>query len=398
MNTPRTPVPSHVPDSLVYDYDFIFDEALNADPFKRMLNLQQEAPPLFYCPYYGGHWVVLSKDIMHDVTLNHEDFSAANLMLPPGESEAQLIPASFNPPQHTAYRMPLNKYFSPKRVSQYESLIRKTAEELINTVAKQSECDFLADIAEPFPPKILFHIIGIPLDRLREFRDLATAFMSSPDANVRANAYGEISKIVQATVEQRMAEPRDDLLSALVTLDFGDRKLSLDEVINYAVLLFLGGLDTVVNGMSFIIRFLAENQDIQDQLRNDNSLIPEAIEELLRMHAIASPLRTTTRDMEFHGVQLRKGDQLMILTSAINYDPKAYSNPTEYQPGRKEHHITFNMGAHRCLGASLGRLELRVFLQEWLKRIPRFSLHPEKPATFSGGFSIGVSSLPLSIN
>jgi cytochrome P450 len=395
MPDTTSPVPGHVPAELVYDYDFIFDEALNANPIKRLRTLHKVAPPLFYTPHYGGHWVVTNKQIFQDITLNHENFSAANLMLPPGETEARLIPASFDPPQHTAYRMPLNKYFSPTRVMQYQDLIRTTAVQLIEAVANQPECDFFSDIAEPFPPKVLFHILGIPLDRLREFRNLANDFMSSPEAAVRAKAYGDISNIIQVVVEQRIAEPKDDLLSVLVSLDFGGRKLTMDEVINYAVLLFLGGLDTVVNGMSFIVEYLATHLDLQDELRADPALLPDAIEELLRMHAIATPLRTATRDMDFHGAPIRKGDQMMLLTTAINYDPEAYSDAETYNPKRSEHHVTFNMGAHRCLGASLGRLELRIFLQEWLARVKRFRINPAKPAKYAGGFSISVVSLPL---
>jgi cytochrome P450 len=390
-----SPAPDHVPPALVYDYDFIFDPRLNADPQQRLQSLHREAPPLFYAPHYGGHWVVTSKKMLQEISLNHEDFSAANLMLPPGESVAVLIPATFDPPQHTAYRMPLNKHFSPNAVSAHEELIRTTAIEVIDAVIGKPRCDFLFDVVEPFPPKIFFKILGIPLDRLREFRELAQSFMSSAEAGARENAYARIGEIVGETVRQRMAEPQDDLISVLATLDFGGRKLAMAEIVNYAVLLFLGGLDTVVNGLCFAIRFLARDQALQAELRANPEKIPAAVEELLRMHSIATPLRTATRDMTFHGVTIRKGDQIMLLIAAINYDPEAFADAEKFCPHRSEHHVAFNMGAHRCIGANLGRLELKIFLQEWLRRIPRFRLDPEHPPTFAGGFSITVRSLPL---
>lgn len=395
MSPENTDVPKHVPQARVYDYDFIFDAGLIEAPQARMQALHREAPALFYSPRYGGHWVIINKAMMQEVALDYQNFSAANLMLPPAEAVPTLIPATFDPPLHTAYRMPLNKYFSPTKVAGYETLIRTTAVELIDAVADKPQCDFLLDIAEPFPPKILFSLLGIPLDHLRQFRDLASCFMSSSDAAERIAAYTSIGEIVGETVAQRMQNPQDDIISALVTLDFGGRKLAMAEIVNYAVLLFIGGLDTVVNGLSFMIRYLAERPQLQRQLRADTSLIPEAVEELLRLHAIATPLRTATRDMQFHGVEIKKGDQLMLLTAAINYDPAAFSDAGEFKLGRSERHVTFNMGAHRCLGASLGRLELRVFLQEWLRRIGLFSLDPAMPPSYSGGFSISVNSLPL---
>lgn len=390
-----TQIPDYVPSALVYDYDFIFDQGLNEDPQLRFQALHEEAPPIFYSPRYGGHWVVLSKQGLHDITLNYQDFTSSNLMLPPAEVGPVLIPATFDPPQHTAYRLPLNKPFSPAGVAVHAEAIRALAIEIIDSVASKGGCDFLLDVAEPFPPTIFFRLAGIPLDNLREFRHLAQDFMGSPDAQVRENAYRRIGEILTVTVKARMDSPRDDVLSMLATRDFGGRKLAMEEILNYAVLLFIGGLDTVVNNISFSVRYLAQHQELQASLRADPSQIPAAIEELLRLFAIATPMRTATRDMIFHGIDVRKGDQFLLLTGAINYDPQAFANPAEFCPHRSERHITFNQGAHRCIGANLARLELRIFFEEWLQRIPQFRLDPENPPTFSGGFSVTVVSLPL---
>ncbi len=113
------------------------------------------------------------------------------------------------------------------------------------------------------------------------------------------------------------------------------------------------------------------------------------------MHAIAMTVRTVTRDMDYDGVALRQGDQVLLLIPAINFDPEAFASPHEVCPGRKEAHATFNMGPHRCIGASLARLELKVFFEEWLRRIPPFHLDPEKPPKFIGGLNLAVRTLPL---
>jgi cytochrome P450 len=113
------------------------------------------------------------------------------------------------------------------------------------------------------------------------------------------------------------------------------------------------------------------------------------------VHAIAMTVRTATRDMQFDGVSLRRGDQLLLLVPAINFDPDAFANPNELCPGRKEAHATFNMGPHHCIGANLARLEIRVFLEEWLRRIPAFRLDPQRPPKFIGGLNLAVRTLPL---
>lgn len=113
------------------------------------------------------------------------------------------------------------------------------------------------------------------------------------------------------------------------------------------------------------------------------------------MYAIATPMRTATRDMIFHVAEIRKGDQFVLMVAAINYDPEAFAEPDLFRPYRSERHVAFNVGVHRCIGVNLAKLELRVFLEEWLKRVPRFRLDPNHPPEFAGGFSITAASLKL---
>lgn len=393
--SPTSAVPPHVPAGLVHDYDFIFDPGLRIDPHQRMAALHHEAPPIFWSPRYGGHWVVLSRQALHDIMLNPEDFSSANRMLPPAETPPVLIPATFDPPLHTTYRLPLQQPFSAPAVARQGEVIRALAVQLAEAVAPRGGCEFLGEVAEPFPPTIFFRMAGIPLDDLKEFRHLAQDFMTSPDAAVRESAYRRIGAILTPTVEARMQEPVDDLLSLLATGDFGGRRLAMTEILNYAVLLFLGGLDTVVNVLCFSIRHLAADPELQARLRADPAAIPEALEELLRLYPVATPMRTATRDLQFHGVDVRAGDQFLIVLGAINRDPEAFPEPASFCPHRRERHVTFNQGVHRCIGANLGRLELRIFLEEWLRRIPPFRLDPDDPPQYAGGFSISVTRLPL---
>jgi cytochrome P450 len=389
------PVPDHVPAHLVYDFDYIHDPRLILEPHERMKSLVAEAPPFFYSPRYGGHWVVTRKKALAAITLDTQTFSNRSLGIPPAPQQMDLIPLTYDPPEHTAYRSPLNKYFSYKGVVPQENNIRQLAGELIDAVAARGHCDFLSEVAEPLPPTLFFRMAGMPTNRLKEFRELAEDATAAPDGKARQAAVARITAILAETVKARVAEPREDLISHLVTGDFGGRKLKLEEILNYSVLLFLGGLETVVNALCFSARHLAQDHVLQTGLREDPSRIPVVAEELLRMHAIAMTVRTATRDVEYDGISLRKGDQLLLLIPAINYDPTGFENPNELCPGRREAHVTFNMGPHRCIGASLARLELKVFFEEWLRRIPLFCLDHENPPTFFGGLNLAVRSLPL---
>jgi cytochrome P450 len=393
--SPLSPIPAHVPKDRVYDFDYIYDARLIAEPHGRMQSLHAEAPPVFYSPRYGGHWVVIGKEALRQVACDPETFSSATRGIPPMPEAPVLIPLTFDPPRHTEYRAPLNARFTLKGVAPLEPAIRKLSIDLIEAVAQQGRCEFLNDVAEPLPPTIFFELAGIPTDRLKEFRQLAEDATAAPDPKVRQDTIKKIMAILAETVQARVAAPRNDLISEMVTKEFGGRRLSLEEILNYAVLFFLGGLETVVNALCFSARYLAQNPALQAELRADPSRIPAVAEELLRLHGIAMTARRATRTTELDGITLQRDDMLLLLLPAVNYDPKAYENPASLCPGRQEPIVTFNMGPHRCIGANLARLELKVFFEEWLKRIPPFRLDPENPPRFFGGLNLAVRSLPL---
>jgi cytochrome P450 len=389
------PVPDHVPANLVYDYDYIDDPGLIEEPHWRMQDLAEHHNPVFWSPRLGGYWVTCSKEWVQDITLNTDIFSSESNMIPPMEEKVKLIPLSLDPPEHTAYRMPLNRDFSPAGVAKFTDMFRAMADDLILKVADQGHCDFLTDIAEPLPVTLFMKMAGMPTDRLAEFRKLAEDATAAPEGSVRRQAFGQIVVILTETIKARQESPRDDLISKLLTIEVHGRKLTLEELQSYAMLLFLGGLETVVNALTFSIRYLAVNQELQAELRGDPSGISRAVEELLRLHGIASTIREVTRDVTFKGVDFKKGERILLHIPAANYDPEAFSDPAAFIPDRKEHHITFNSGPHRCLGANLARLELRNFLQLWFERVPRFRLDPDKPPVFFGGLNLAVRHLPI---
>lgn len=391
-------IPAHVPPELVYEYDIARDPRMLEDPHARMRSLIREAPPIFFSPCNGGQWMVTGKKAIVDITMNPELFSNGN----PGEPKREatggltLLPISVDPPQHTMYRAPLNQMLSVKSVAGLETAIRAMTNELIDKVLAAGRCDFLPDIAEPLPVTLFLKLAGMPTNRLAEFRELALqAASATVEPETRAKTFQHIAGILAETIMARQEKREDDLVSRLLDAKLDGRNPTFQEMLGYSIALFLGGLETVVNALSFGVRHLARDQELQAKLRADHGLLPGAIEELLRLYGIASTVRQVMRDEVCHGVQFKKGDTVSLLLPAANYDDAAFPNPEQFILGRKEQHQTFNTGPHRCVGLNLARLEMKVFYQEWLRRVPPFRLDPEKKPRFLGGFNLAIASLPL---
>jgi cytochrome P450 len=384
-------LPAHVPPELVYEYNYNTDARMLEDPHARMRSIVLEAPPIFFSPWNGGHWVVARKKAAMDITLNPELFSSGIL----DQQGLKMLPVALDPPRHTAYRAPLNQPLAAKSVAGLETAIRAMTNELIDKVLDAGRCDFLSDIAEPLPVTLFMKLAGMPTNRLAEFRQLATHVTASTDHMARMGTLKHIGEILAEVIKARQEKREDDLISHLLDANINGNAPTFHEMLGYSIVLFLGGLDTVVNGLSFGVRHLARDPELQAKLRADPSLLPGAIEELLRLYGIASPVRRVTRDEVFHGVQFKQGDPVMLLLPAANYDDAAFPNPEQFILGRTEQHMTFNTGPHRCVGLNLARLEMKVFYQEWLKRVPPFRLAPQEKVRFMGGFNLAITSLPL---
>jgi len=165
---------------------------------------------------------------------------------------------------------------------------------------------------------------------------------------------------------------------------------------SYCLLLFTAGLDTLVNTFTFGMYHLARFPDLQERIRADRSLIPELIEEVLRRYAVAMPPRIIAQDCEFGGVQLTKGERVMLMLPAANLDETAFPDALTFDIDRaNKTHITFNSGPHRCVGSHLARLELRVFFEEWFERMPNVAADPDNPPTYRPGLNLTICKLPL---
>ena len=405
--SPLTTQPQHVSDSIVYDFDMFMDPALVRDPHERVRDLLQVAPPIFWTPRNGGHWVVTGFRENYDASRDTDTFSSdvmpiedrsVLLAYVPGATHVPLpTPINLDPPSHTIYRAPLQKAFSPKAMLSRKEEIRDLANSLIDAVLEKGHCDFIPDIAEPLPVQVFLKMMGLPLGKMAEFRVLVHEFlapMASPlDPLVRMR---NVADAMKAEIEARRTDPQDDLISLLWSSEIDGKPMTYELMEDFCVLLFIAGLDTVINGMGYGVRHLAQNPGLQAELRANPKLIVEAAEEMLRRYTFTVPSRRVAKDVEFAGVQMKSGDRLMLFLPGADLDAREFEDPANYDMKRENNvHIAFGVGPHRCLGSHLARIELQVIYEQMLARLPEFRLDENNPAKFHAGNIIAIDSLPI---
>ena len=303
-----------------------------------------------------------------------------------------------DPPEHTKYRAPLQKTFSPKAAVARIEEIRNLADELIDRVIDQGHCDFIPAIAEPLPVTVFLRMMGLPTSRLAEFRELVHEFLAMTLQN-EMNGASMSRKVADAMLPDILArkdDPRDDIISLLWATEIDGEPMTLELMEDYAVLLFIAGLDTVINGMGFGIRHLAQHPELQEELRAHPERIPDAAEEMLRRYSFTIPMRRVAKDTELAGRQLKENEWVALFIPGADLDPREFPDPETFDMNRENKvHIAFGGGVHRCLGAHLARVELQVLYQQVLTRLPTFRLDPDKPVTFHSGNIIAIDSLPI---
>lgn len=391
--------PAHVPQRLVHKYDLLRDPQMLKDPHERVIDLQQRFPEgVFWTPCNGGHWVLVGHDVLADAARNTAVFSSRELSIPSTGDSNVLVPIMLDPPEHGKYRAVINKAISPRVVRELENSIREFANQLIDEVANQGRCEFVSSVAEPLPLTIFMKLLGLPLERLNEFRDWAVTAISSPDAHARQQNLAKIVAFMSEVIVARQQTPQDDLISALAQIEIDGRAITFEELQGYGILLFIAGLDTVVNGMCYTFRHLAQFPELQQQVREQPDLATAIVEEVMRRYGFVNPGRIITQDVEFHGVQMKEGERILLILGAGGLDPNVYEAPLEFRLDRRgARHLAFNTGPHACVGAALARVEIAALIQQWCDRIPDFRLDEDKPKpTFTGGPVFTMNHLHLS--
>ena len=389
-------IPSHVPRELIKSFDF--RTGLGDDPHAAIAALHN-GPPIIFSPVHHntlpespGTWIPVRAADIRAVLQDPVSFSS-NL----GRSinkGPKFIPLEVDPPLHTKYRVLMNPLFSPKKILEMEAKIRMVSRELIDKVLPKGGCDFVESFACPFPIGIFIGLMGLPHEQMDQFMEWENLIMR--DRSTRATGIKHVCEYLSTLIVQRRHQPSDDLISFVVKCKIDDHPLEDADVLGICLLLFIGGLDTVASSFGFYLRHLALHPLDQKALRADPSLVPDAVEEFLRAYAIVNTGRVATCDTELAGVQIKKGDHVTCSTVLACHDPLEFPDPANVDIYRSPNlHNAFSYGPHRCIGSHLARRELVIGLQEWLARIPEFSIKPGTRPEYSGGGVLSVDKLEL---
>jgi cholest-4-en-3-one 26-monooxygenase len=341
-----------------------------------------------------------------DAERNPELFSNTGGIRPDTPGMPYMI--DMDDPAHLLRRKLVNAGFTRKRVTEKEPSIGRLCDALIDAVCERGECDFVRDIAAPLPMALIGDMLGVlPEDRgmlLKWSDDLVTGLSSHIDpagmeAQAVMNAFAAYTEFTMSIIAKRRAEPTDDLFSILVNAEVEGQRMSDDEIVMETLLILIGGDETTRHTLSGGTEQLVRHRDQWDALVADRSLLPGAIEEMLRWTSpVKNMCRMLTADTEFHGTSLRAGEKIMLLFESANFDESVFENPDQFDIRRDPNsHVAFGFGTHFCLGNQLARLELRLMTDRVLERLPDLRLAadddvlPLRPANFVSG----LESMPM---
>jgi cytochrome P450 len=370
----------------------VFSQRCADDPHPVYQEVHERCPVARETGIFGGHSVTVSRyaDVLW--ALKHPEVFSSDGVVQVG-NDVPLIPLSVDPPDHAKYRRLLDPQFSPKRMADLEPEARALVNEVIDAFIARGECDFHEDFATPLPSTIFLALMGLPQEDLPQFlrwRDDTIRPQGHDEATIeqkRMAAGKAIEDYFEAKIEEKRAHPDDRLLSTIVHGEVDGRPLTHAELLGTTHLLLLGGLDTVTATLDCMIVYLAQHPERRQALLSDGSLVPGAVEELLRHQTpVMMVPRKIVQDFEMGGVQLKVGDGATLLIGAANADLGEFEDASDVRFDRETNrHLAFGGGAHRCLNSHLARLELTVALEEFHRRVTDYELVPGTPISFSPG-------------
>jgi cytochrome P450 len=363
-----------------YDVDIV------ANPYPVYARLREEAP-IYYNERYD-FWALSRHTDVERALANWETFSnsrgdilelvQSDFDMPPGVMMFQ------DPPMHTMLRGLMSRVFTPRRMAEIEDQIRRFCVRCLDPHVGSDGFDIIAELASMMPMRVIGMLLGIPEDEQISVRD-------ANDANLRTKA-GTPMKVVDADriadgriyadyIDWRAKNPSDDLMTALLNVEFTDehlvtRQLTRDEVLRYTQVVAGAGNETTGRLIGWLAKVFAEHPDQRRDLVADRSLLNRSVDETLRFEPTGPHVaRWMARDFECYGTTVPAGSAMLLLFGAANRDPRRFTDPDTFNIHRNDgSHLTFGKGLHYCLGANLARLEGRVALDELLNRWPEWDI------------------------
>jgi cytochrome P450 len=393
----------------------LFGPEMLADPYPYYARLRS-TDPVHWADQFDGWVLTRYADVMtvlRSPNASSERTAAVRQRVAP-EFQAMFDVRSHSmlnadAPRHTRLRLLVNKAFTPRTVEGLAPFVQSFVDEVLGKARARGRMDVMAELAFPLPATVIAEMLGVPVedrDRFKQWSDDSTAAAGNVPANLSPDvlrksvaAMEELQAYFRGIIAQRRAEPRGDLISDLVRAQEEGDRLSEEELLANSVLLLNAGHETTTNLIGNGTLALLHHPDQLRRLRDDSSLVPSAVEELLRYD---SPVQYTTRvlkaDMELGGKVLRAGQLVLLLLGAANRDPEQFPDPDRLDVGRPDNkHLAFGLGSHFCLGAPLARLEGRLVFEALLRRTPKMRLDGPPPR-YRQNFNLrGLESLHVTV-
>jgi cytochrome P450 len=382
MDAPHAPTPTGVAD--VIDNPFaLMDPEMLRHPQPVLKALRESAPALAV----DGMGVLLNRRDLIDEAFRNPTVYSSNMAAVDLCNVRPLIPLQIDPPQHKSYRKILDPLFAPREMVKLEDAFAARVNALIDGFIERGRVDFAQDFSIPFPSLAFLTLLGLPTDELPSFLRMKDGIIrpdfvvGAPRENAKTKDYqrgiaNSIYEYFDRVIDERMAERQDDLISRFLDTEVEGERLTREEILDICFLFLIAGLDTVTATLDCMFGFFVEHPEHRQQIVDDPSLIPAAVEELLRWETpVMTVVRVAMENTEIGGCPVREGDHVMAFLSSANLDDAEFPDGDVVRFDREANrHIAFGVGVHRCLGSHLARAELRVALREWHRRIPEYAL------------------------
>jgi cholest-4-en-3-one 26-monooxygenase len=356
-----------------------------------------------------GYWAVTKYDDCVTVNRDYERFSSATKGTMPFElsedeiAQQSLMMLNMDPPLHTRYRRLVNKGFTPRMVRDLEESIHRSTDAIIDAVIESGEADFVTDLSAELPLQVIAELLGVPHEDRHRMFDWSNRMVGSEDPEYQLDseaALGAAMELYAYAAElfgKKRIDPHEDLMSVLTNVEVDGEQLSEMELELFFLLLTVAGNETTRNLMSGAMHAFFQFPDQWERLRNDRSLLPTAVDEMLRyVSPVMNFRRTAMCDLELSGTKIKEGDKVVFYHASGNRDEDIFENPDSFDIGRDPNpHIAFGGGGpHFCLGANLARMEIRVMFEHLLDRLPDIHQNGEAQRLQSQ-FINGVKHLPV---
>jgi cytochrome P450 len=388
------------------DFDHT-DPVWAADPCQIWDDLRQRCP-VAHTGRYGGAWLPMTYDLIREVAYDTEHFTSRTVVVSerrPGPHDPPAPigiapPITSDPPFHKLARRMLLPAFGRKPVTELEPFTRELCRDLLDQTAGQVTFDAAAEYAQHIPVGVIVRLLGFPAEDAGLFRRFIHQVVQDVNvpADERQEMLAELDNYMDAQIDDHIANPSDDLTSFLLQAELGGGKLPREHIRGTMILLMIAGIDTTWSAIGASLWHLARHPDDRQRLAAETGLTDTAVEELLRAYAPVTMARLVAKDFDFHGHQLKENEWVLLPFPAANRDPAAFEHPGRVDLSRADNrHAAFGLGVHRCLGAPLATMELRVALEEWLARYPHFELADPAAVTWSVGQIRGPRTLPVRV-